>query len=121
LQTKEATAARHSASEAQSAAKALDAAIETRDAARALDKTVQRAVTSLADVSESVASISGNMKHLRSGMEDLRSYMEDLRRYLAPACVYHKGKRGGPNYSKPLQLLDDLQEMMSSLQPPGAH
>lgn len=40
--------------------------------------------------------------------------LDKMRAYLVPKVAYHTGKRGGPNYSRPRQFLNDLGDIMPS-------
>lgn len=51
---------------------------------------------------------------LKAAVDDINKQLGALRGYLAPTCLYHKGKRGGTNYNRPRQLLEDLEALIPS-------
>lgn len=50
-------------------------------------------------------------------LKSLEDNLDELRIYLAPQVVYHTGKRGGPNYTRPRQLLEDIKDVVTANRP----
>lgn len=54
------------------------------------------------------------LEDLKGTADSMDTALAALRRYLAPSCLYHTGKRGGPNYNRPRQLLDDVDDLIAA-------
>lgn len=76
----------------------------------------QETTSSFQGLQVQVGRIFGILNEAYPHFERLKSLrgLDELRSYLAPQVLYHTGKRGGPNYNRPRQLLDDIEDLVAA-------